>query len=311
MTRRLTMNCPECKSPNDEDALFCTACGKTLDEAKPKAAAKQRRVYLVALLFIPVVIIAIAVGYYKFNLPGGVAAVVNGEEIKMSELDAAVARLSGSGDSPTNSLRYQALDELISERLVLQEARKAGIEVSKEALARAVDEAQAASGLTEAAFNQAVSARYGSMRGFENKLKRRIMINRLIAERVVPPGTDPKTAGRAVNQWLHNLSARATVRIALAEQLAGPGCSCCNDRDEAGLNKGKPGCAAAGSGTAQTSGQKQAAVNAALQYWHEKHGPDTVSAQPIDYGCHFQVDIIKDKKIIGSLRYQNGSILEQ
>jgi len=306
------MNCPECKASNDEDALFCTTCGKSLGNAQPKSVSRQRRAYFITLLFIPVVIIAGAIGYYKFYLPSGVAAVVNGEEITMSELDAAVVRMRGGSDSPAASLRYQALDELISERLVLQEARKAGIEVSKEALARALDEAQAASGFNEASFNQAVSARYGSMRGFENELKRRIMINRLIAERVVPPGTDPTTAGRAVNQWLHNLSARATVRIALAEQLAGPGCGCCNNRDEAaGLNKGMPGCAAAGSGTAQTSGQKHAAVDAALRYWHDKHGSDAVTTQPIDYGCHVQVDIIKDKKIIGSLRYQNGSILEQ
>lgn len=306
------MNCPECKALNDEDALFCTACGKSLGNTQPKSGSRQRRVYFITLLFIPVVIIAGAIGYYKYYLPSGVAAVVNGEEIKISELDAAVARMRGGSDSPAASLRYQALDELISERLVLQEARKAGIEVSKEALARAVDEAQAASGFNEAAFNQAVSARYGSMRGFENELKRRITINRLIAERVVPPGTDSKTAGRAVNQWLHNLSARASVRIALAEQLAGPGCGCCNNRDEAaGLNKGVPGCAASRAGAEPAAGQKQVATDAALRYWHDKHGRDAVTAQPIDYGCHVQVDIIKDKKIIGSLRYQNGSILEQ
>ncbi len=305
------MNCPECKAPNDEDALFCTACGKSLDEAQPKAVAKQRRVYLIALLFIPVVIIAGAIGYYKFYLPNGVAAVVNGEEIKLSELDAAIARMRGAGDAPATGLRYQALDQLISERLVLQEARKAGIEVSQEALVKAAAEAQAASGLTEAAFSQAVSARYGSMSGFENELMRCIMINRLITEKIVPPGTDPRAAAHVVNQWLQNLSARATVRIALAEQLAGPGCSCCNNRDEAGLKKGVPGCAAARAGAESTASKEQAAVNAALRYWHEKHGPDTVTAQPTDYGCHVQVDIIKDNKIIGSLRFQGGSIVQQ
>ncbi len=305
------MNCPECRAPNDEDALFCTACGKSFDDAQPKAAAKQRRVYLIALLFVPVVIVAVAIGYYKFNLPGGVAAVVNGEEIEVSELDAAVARMKGSGDSPAAGLRHQALNELISELLVLQEARKAGIEVSKDALARAVADARAASGLDEAAFHQTVSARYGSMRGFENNLERRIMINRLIAERVVPPGTDPRTAGRMMNQWLQDLSTRATVRIALAEELAGPGCSCCNNRsDSAGPKKRMPG-SPAGAGAARTADQKQAAVDAALRYWHMKHGPAPVAAQPIDYGCHVQVDIIKDKTIIGSLRYQGGSILEQ
>ncbi len=304
------MNCPECKALNDEDALFCTACGKSLGNTQPKSGSRQRRVYFITLLFIPVVIIAGAIGYYKFYLPSGVVAVVNGEEIKLSELDAAVARMRGSGDAPAASLRYQALDELISERLVLQEARKTGIEVSKEAIIKAAADAQAASGLTEAAFNQAVSARYGSMSGFENELKRRITINRLITEKIVPPGTDPRAAGHVVNQWLQDLSARARVRIALAEQLTGPGCSCCNSRNEAGLKKGVSGCAVRADAES-TAGREQAAVNAALRYWHEKHGPDPVTAQSTDYGCHVQVDIIKDSKIIGSLRFQGGSIVQQ
>ncbi len=304
------MNCPECRALNDEDALFCTACGKSLGNTQSKSLSRQRRVYFITLLFIPVVIIAGAIGYYKFYLPSGIAAVVNGEEIKMSELDAAVARLRKSGGAANDSLRYRALDELISERLVLQEARKAGIAVSKEEIGKAAVEAQAASGLKEEAFKEAVSARYGSMSGFENELKRRITINRLITEKIVPPGTDPQAAGHVVNRWLQNLSARATVRIALAEQLTGPGCSCCSNRNEAGLKKGVPGCAARADAES-TADREQAAVNAALRYWHEKHGPDRVTAQSTDYGCHVQVDIIKDTKIIGSLRFQGGSIVQQ
>ncbi len=304
------MNCSECKAPNDDDSNFCTACGKSLADSQPKSASKHRRVYFITLLFIPVVLIAAAVGYYKFCLPDGVAAVVNGEEIKISELEAAVARMSGPAGAEAEGIRYQALNELISERLVLQEARNAGIEVSKDALTQASAGAQAASGLDEAAFNKAVSAQYGSRQGFENDLKRRLMISRLIAERVVPTGTDPKTAGRLVNQWLETLHARATVRIALAEQLAGPGCGCCNSRGEAGVKKGIQGCPASGAGTVQAPDQKQAAVSAALRYWHDKHGSSPVTAEPTDFGCHVQVDIIRDNKIISSLRYQGGRILE-
>ncbi len=303
------MNCPECKAPNDEDALFCTMCGKSLNYPQRKSASRQRRVYFITLLFVPVLILAGAIGYYKFYLPTGVAAVVNGEEIKMSELEAAVARLRRSGDAANDNLRYRALDELISERLVLQEARKAGIAVSKEAIGKAALEAQAASGLKEEAFKQAVSERYGSMQGFTNELERRIMINRLISEHIVPPGTDPKTAGQIVNRWLQNLSAHAAVRIALSEQLAGPGCGC-NNQSEAGVNKGMSGCPSSGAGAVQTLDQKQSAMSSALQYWHKKHGPDAVTAQANDYGCHVQVDIIKDKKIISSLRYQGGRIIE-
>ncbi len=306
------MNCPDCKASNDADALFCAACGRPLEDAQPKPVSNQRRAYFIALLFIPVVLIAVAIGYYKFYLPGGIAAVVNGEEITLSELSDAVARMQGGRDAAAPGLRYQALNELISERLVLQEARKAGIIVSREALASAAAEAQVASGLDAAAFNRAMIARYGNVRGFEIDLERRILINRLIAERVVPRGADPATAGRAVHQWLQGLSDKASVRIALAEQMTGPGCGCCNNRDEgAELKRSMPGCTAKGAGAAQTSEQKQTAVETALRYWHAKHGPDPVTAKPTDFGCHVQVDIIKNEKIISSLRYQGGSILEQ
>jgi hypothetical protein len=307
------MNCPECRAPNDADALFCAACGRPLEDAQPKPVSNQRRAYFIALLFIPVVLIAAAIGYYKFYLPGGVAAVVNGEEITLSELDAAVARMQGSRDAAAAGLRSQALNELISERLVLQEARKAGIAVSKEALASAAADAQAASGLDAAAFDRAMSTRYGNVRGFEKDLERRILINRLIAERIVPPGADPGTAGRAVNQWLQGLSDKATVRIALAEQLSGPGCSCCSTSGERVKNgRGMPGhgCPAAKEKSAGAD-QAKAAADAALRFWHEKHGPEAVTTKAADYGCHVQVDIIQNNRIIGSLRYQDGNISEQ
>ena len=289
------MQCNSCKTTNEPDAVFCSECGRPLADQARDPAKKQRKSYLFFLLFVPVIVIAAAVGYYKFFLPDGVAAVVNGEEIRLSELNTAASRMQGGSDAASAGLRYQALNELIAERLALQEARKAGIEVSKEEVAAAAAQAQAAAGLDAGAFNKEMKSLHGSMRGFENMLERRILISRLIAERVVPPGADPGTAGRAVDQWLRNLSEKAAVRIALAEQWSGGGCSCCN----------KEG------GQAQpVSDKAKAATDAGLQYWRVKHGPEAVSARLTDFGCHMQVDIVKNEKIIGSLRYQSGTITE-
>ncbi len=304
------MNCPECKTPNDADAHFCIECGRLIEDAHSEADSKGRRAYLVAFLFVPVIVIVVAIGYYKFFLPDGVAAVVNGEEIKLSELDAAVARMKGMRGTASASLRYQALNDLIAERLALQEARTARIRVSKEEVASAAAEAQAASSLDDAAFKQAMKTLYGSARDFEQALERRLIISRLIAERVVPPGADPKTAGRAAGRWLQDLSAKATVRIALAEQMSGPGCGCCNTasavppRQERGAQRF--GCAA----NRQVSDQTGAAAVAGLRYWHEKHGPEAVTTRITDFGCHVRIDVVRNSKIIGSLRYQDGNISE-
>ncbi len=296
------MQCNSCKTMNEADALFCTECGTPLNGQAPEPLRKQRKPYLFALLFVPVIVIVIAIGYYKYFLPDGVAAVVNGEEIKLSELTAAVSRLQGGGEA-TAQLRSQALNELIAERLVLQEARKAGLQVSKQEVAAAAAQARTSSGLDDAAFTKEIRSLYGSVRGFEQQVERRTLINRLIAERVVPAGADPETASRSVNLWLRDLSGKASVRITLAEQWSAGGCGCCNK--ESGPRQQTIA-------TAQppASEKSKAAADACLQYWRAKHGPEAVATRLTDYGCHYQVDIMKNEKIIGSLRYQGGAITE-
>lgn len=306
------MNCPHCTTSNDTDALFCAECGKRLTDGPGTPVRSQRRQYFLALLFVPVIILAAAIGYYKFILPDGIAAVVNGEKITLSELDAAVARMKGAGGEAPAGMRFQALNELISERLALQEAGRAGIAVSKEETATAVRNAQAASGLGDAAFITEMKALYGSARNFEKAMERSLIINRFLTERVIPKGADPGTAAQAINRWLQDLSGKASVRIALAENLSGPGCGCCGEKGgpsaegrgrsyrECQTEKGRP---AASEGT-------KAAEDAGLRYWHAEHGQDTVSARLRDFGCHVQVDIVQNEKIVGSLRYQDGNITE-
>jgi hypothetical protein len=181
----------------------------------------------------------------------------------------------------------------------MQEARRTGIRVSGEEVTGAAVQAQALSGLDEDAFQREMTALYGSASAYKKALERRLVVRRLIAEKVVPPGADPRTASRTVNQWLQGLSAKAAVRITLAEQISGPGCACCNKK--AGPGQG---------GAQAASEQTKAAAAAGLQYWHAKHGPDDVATQMIDYGCHVQVDIVKNERVIASLRYQGGKITE-
>jgi hypothetical protein len=304
------VHCPDCKQTNDTDALFCTSCGRPLEAAPQQAVKIQRRAYFIALLFVPVIALTAGIGYYKFFLPNGVAAVVNGEEIKLSELDAAVARAQGSKEAASNQLRYQLLNQLITQRIVIQEARKAGISVSKEEIETSTIEARTSSGLDEATFNREVASQYGSLRTFKDALERRLLVNKFFAVKVVPPGTDPSTARSAINRWLDDIAGRAAVRIALAGQGAGPGYGCCNREDgQASQRSGirGHGCAAVNKPAVSDVGK---AADAGLRYWHAKHGLDAITTQLTDYGCHIQVDIVKNKKIIGSLRYQDGSITE-
>lgn len=312
------MNCPTCNTMNETGSRFCGECGMPLTSGAA-APAKTRKVYLYALLLVPVLVLAAAAGYYKYFLPQGIAAVVNGEQIRLTELEAEVGRTAASPAAVDSRLRYQVLNSLITERLVLQEAKKAGVTVSGEEVVTALAAARKASGQDDAEFDRQTAARYGSRRAFEDLFARRLLVNKFLSQNVVPANADIRTSRLALEQWLQQRSAAASVRITLAEQWSGAGCGCCGNKAEAATTpgKGNAGCrmARAESGSAAppvagtTDSDKAAA--AGLRYWHEKHGPGAVTAKVTDFGCHMQVDIVKDNKVIASLRYQAGAISEQ
>lgn len=308
------MQCRACGSPNDADAVFCVQCGRPFAVEEEKVPSGQRKAYVYALLILPVLLIAAAVGYYKFFLPDGVAAVVNGEEIRLSEIDAVISQMKGArGTAPgtgvdaeaLGTLRYQVLNQLITERIALQEARKAGLTVSESEVSDAASRAKAASGLDEKAFASSVAARYGSAGAFEQKLERDLLIRKIIIERVIPAGADGEGAQEAVSRWLQNVSRNATVRIALAEQVSAAGCGCCSGGTPRSGMQG-----AAGAPRSPSPESAQAAADAGIRYWNEKYGGGPVTARTTDFGCHIQVDIVKENKVALSLRYQDGAISE-
>lgn len=224
------MHCPDCNTVNDPDALYCSECGGAISGDTKVPSAGTTRTYFFALLLIPVVALASGLGYYKFILPEGITAVVNGEEIRRSDLDAAVALTQGKdgkgnfkGEQSARyaqRLRYEVLGWLITERLVLQEARKAGIEASPGDVASAVSRAQTSPGMDQNGLRALMLRRFGSVPSSEEAVRCELIIERLISRQIVPPGGD------AVDAWLSDLSAHASIRIALSEQWSGAGCGC-------------------------------------------------------------------------------------
>jgi hypothetical protein len=306
------MQSPACATNNDADAVFCSECGRPLGAGPKASRAKSRKAYLFALVLVPMLAIVAGLGYYKFFLPDGIAAVVNGEEIKTAELDAAVPRVEGVEEAAYRGFRSQALNELITERLALQEARAAGTRVSAEEISSAMAEMQASSGLDKTAFQRHVESQFGGMRDFEKALERRLIITKFLTDKIIPRGADPRTAGKAVNAWIRNLSNKAVVRVSLAEQSSGPGCGCCSKGGgPAAMKPGSPKCGAGAPRQGRLSPeQTRAAHDASLAYWREKHGPDAVATKLTDFGCHIQVDIVRNEKIVGSLVYQAGNVTE-
>jgi hypothetical protein len=320
-----TMNCGKCNASNDADAVFCEQCGNTL----VPVPAKGRRPYFYALLLVPVLLLAAGFGYYKFILPSGIAAEVNGETITVTELEAAVrtnGNPAGLSAEQQGQLRYAALSELITERIALQEAKKADVRVSTEEVQAAVANMRTASGLDEQAFTARVEERYGSMDAFRKGLERRLAIRKFVDQNVTAGAASPADANMRLNQWLRNCTARASVRVSLNEELpaSGSGCGCCGKGPAQqgtgpGNAPGKPGCgqgkgcgpqAGPAAGSPEAKAQVEAARVAALDYWKKQNGSGPVEAKVTDFGCHVQVDIVANSKIAKSLRYQNGTITE-
>jgi len=303
------MNCGKCNTMNDGDAAFCVSCGSAL-AAAPR---KGWRSYRYALLLLPVLLVAAGAGYYKFILPNGVAAVVNGEEITLAELDKLVLPEGKGSDVSAETLgqmRYAALSELITERIAVQEARKAGVNVSEDEVQAAAQEMRALSGLDEKDFAARVNERYGSMRAFRKGLERRLVIRKFIDGTVLAGASGPAEANMRLNQWLQESSAKAAVRVSLTEQLPASGCGCCGGKSAGAAKQGCDPKRGPAAGANQVSNQGKAAQEAALAYWRKQNGNGPVETKVTDFGCHVQVDIISGSKIAKSLRYQNGEISE-
>lgn len=310
------MHCSACTNEIDEGARFCEHCG-TAVAAVP--VWRRGLFWLYAVLVLVVMAAAAGYGYYRFILPNGAAAEVNGEVITVAEVDALLRTNSGAGGVPAamqGRMRYAALSELITERIALQEARTAGVTVSSEEVQTAMDSMRAASGLDEKAFAARVNERYGSMKAFRKGVEKRLLVRKFVDERVTAGALSAADANERMSRWLQGATAKAAVRVALDEQLPSAGCGCCSG------GKGRPGQDAAGrgcgagkgcdpkKGPAAGQGDVKAAQEAALAYWQQRNGGGPVETKVTDFGCHVQVDIIANNKIAQSLRYQNGTISE-
>jgi hypothetical protein len=308
------MECAVCRQENDNDAAFCAGCGQPLAESRKEPPYGRRKAYWLALAPVLAIAIAAGVGYYKFVLPDGVAAVVNGEEIRLSEVDAAVHGIRQSRESVTGvkvpesevgRIRHAVLSEMITERIALQEARKAGVSVARDDVDAAIGQLRVSTGMDERAFAAYVEGRFGNRRAFEAAVERGLCINRYVTGVVTAGITDPAQADRAASQWLASVAGRAAVRISMTEQYPASGCGCCNK----GPGAKQPGSPPAG-GAAIDARNAKAAQEAALKYMKEKYGAGPVKTKLTDFGCHIQVDVVQGDKIARSLRYQNGIITE-
>lgn len=292
------MRCGTCTKENDGDAVYCMHCGTTFSPRPSGTAGTGRTAYRYALLLIPAILLASAAGYYKYVLPHGTAAVVNGENILLAEVEGALQGISGGqrvSEETRTRMRYAALSDLINERIAWQAAQQAGISVDADEVQALYEHAQATAG-GPGKLDDLIAAQYGSRSAFRAALERKIGIRKFIAERLAAGTTDPSVVDGRVSRWLGEAVSRASVRIALAEQAPASACGCCNPAGRDGA-----------SGMSVRQREAQMAVRA---YWRARNGEEPRELRSTDLGCHIQVDVMQGDKVARSFRYQNGSVAE-
>ena len=110
-----------------------------------------------------------------------VVAVVNKDVILDSQVQQLARRLQASGSSETDSnvLLQQALNSLISEKLQLQAASRAGINPDNTSIDRAVNSVAASNNLSLDQFKQALQKRGIDYQSFRNNITSQLIINSL------------------------------------------------------------------------------------------------------------------------------------
>lgn len=108
-----------------------------------------------------------------------VVAAVDGEPITQYDLEHWM-RERGFGDEPTR----EALDAYVTERLLVEEAKAAGIEVRDEEIDRYIAEVKAQRGLSDAAFNEALRAQGVTLEAYRENVRGEIAKSQLVSKEV-------------------------------------------------------------------------------------------------------------------------------
>lgn len=314
-------NCRHCGEEIEEQGGFCPECRVLAGERN-----KPRRVWFFSILFAGVLIFltGLMVGHGTLGdwnlslaaLWGKPAAVINGETISRNEFEArmksvrkAVERQYGKsafsgerGEALLAMLGQEVLEDMLEERLVAQEARRLKIEIREERVAEEV--------------RRISKEMYGDWEKFQHRLRedgisledlqkhiRNLLLYNALREAKTPAGADPEGFFKA---WL--IQAKQKADLVMSEPAnrgraaSFSGGSCCPS--------GGPSAGRGSSGALDSQAEKEAKKAALEAYQRGNPAPREVSAQVTDYGCHLQVDIQKDGKIVKSYSYQGGKIFE-
>jgi len=300
-----TAVCPSCSGGNDKKARFCVHCGNPL--------LKKRRIPLASRYILFATIGLILTGAIPYFLLGGpeskLVEKVNGEGITRKEFSKRVERAKKfyelrygrnlfqgeEGKENLNRLKTDILDEMTTEKILLQEAKSAGYSSApEEEIAKQAEAIKGKYGLSDNDLRQKMGV---SIEDLREDLRKGWIISQFLKKAVLKG--DQQNGEVVFAQWFTKAKAKAKIETyEKLEPVLTAKASCC-----------RSGC---GGGRAQPLDPKveKEAKAKGLEYYEKKTQKKGASARVTNFGCHIQVDIIEDGKVVVSLTYRQGEVQE-
>jgi parvulin-like peptidyl-prolyl isomerase len=221
------MKCPHCGCPVGNEATVCGECGKEWSDSEQAPVQEEKRgnnkIYGILAILL-VVVAGAALVLFTGLVPnpfrdGSIAAVVNGEKISSQELDQKLElykKVYGQGgrtdfSSPAGkaalaNMKNQVLNTMIQEKVLLTEAAKEKITVSKEEIAEKIASIKKTMNLSDKDFEEFLKNHAINLTNFEKRMEKEVLIAKLITK-----GTQEK--GLSKEAWFKELNARAKVEV--------------------------------------------------------------------------------------------------
>ena len=314
--------CVRCGKETGEGELYCAECQAI------SGARRGRRLWIFSILFSGVLVFLTGLllwhGGFSFgslsldSIWGKPAAVINGESISKADLKARLKTIQGiverqhgrdifageRGRALWANLENEVLNGMLEEKLVNQEARKLGVQISDEQVKQKVEFITREVFGTREKF-QARLEEDGMSKEYLQESIRNLLLLEAIKKVKAQEGAD---LDESLNAWLMQARQKAEVTVYSSgnssQGASALGGGCCGTGGASG------GCSGGG-GTARQAEPRieKEAQSAALQTFQKSNPAEKgVTAIVTDYGCHIQVDIQKEGRVIKSYSYQNGKI---
>jgi len=301
-----TAACPSCGEGNEKGNQFCAHCGNPLPRRK-WIGLRKRYIRLGAIgLILAGAIVFFSMGGLQSKLVGR----VNGEGITRKEFSKRLERVKKfyelrygqnlfqgeEGKENLNRLKTDILEEMTTEKILLQEAKSAGYSSApEEEIQKEMEAIKKKSGLSDADLKQRMG---GNIEDFKEELRKGWIISQFL-EKAVLKG-EQQNGEIVFAQWFTNAKAKAQIETyEKLEPVVTAKASCC-----------KSGCGGGGRVQPLDPRIENEAKAKALEYYEKKTQKKGASARVTDFGCHIQVDIIEDGKVVVSLTYRQGEVQE-